>query len=57
MKRFYNMTEDERRCERVRRLPLVMKAFRDMSSQEIRSLVAAALCLSSKAETAKEVLP
>lgn len=57
MKRFYNMNEDERRVERMRRLPLLVKAFRDMHPSDIRVLVGAALCCVGRSEAAKAVLP
>jgi hypothetical protein len=57
MKRFTNMSEDERRGERLRRLPAVVKAFRDMDSFEIRRLVAMAVLCSGKTDLAKAVIP
>lgn len=45
MKRWSNMNEDEKRGEYLRRLLLVMRAFRDMNHREVRRLVTAALLL------------
>ena len=56
MKRFYNMSEDERAAERLRRLPALIKAFRDLSEREIRGLVAAAMCCRDQRAEARKVL-
>jgi hypothetical protein len=44
-KRWHNMTADERRGERLRRLPAVVRAIRDMNRDDIVELFAAAMLI------------
>lgn len=44
-KRWDNMSNDEQRVEFLRRLPYVMRAFRDMRLDDVRRLCTAALLL------------
>lgn len=55
-RRYHCMNSDQRRNERLRRLPLLLKAFRDMQPRDVRQLVAAALLCDAEGPAAKEVL-
>ncbi len=56
MKRWGNMNCDERRGERLRRLPAVVRAIRDMNRDDAVELFAAAMLVDGDARGTVELL-
>lgn len=56
IKRWHNMSHDERVVDRQRRVPLFLRAIRDMDRGEIATLVAIALLLQGDVDGGKKVI-